>query len=184
MGHNGITLIRDVAKTDSFQSKKGEMMLKPALGLVFVCVMILVGSVIHVSGDATDQEMCVPMGTIMIKPPQGVDAKRSPVPFPHSKHFATACQECHHKWNGTEKIQSCQTSGCHDQAAPPAQKTRYLSYSNEVIRYFKYAYHQACIGCHQDIKEQNRKLEMSYQVIDEKLPEAGPSGCVECHGPE
>ena len=86
--------------------------------LGFLCVMlaIMVGMTCEVFGQDSEGEMCVPMGVITIKPPPDVTPQKSPVDFPHSRHFATDCKTCHHTWKGEEKIQNCQTSGYHDQA--------------------------------------------------------------------
>ena len=154
---------------------------KIVIAFFSLCLIVFVGLAYEVAGEDSEGEMCIPMGVITIKPPEGVDAKKSPVEFPHSQHFVTDCKSCHHKWQGEGNIQGCMTSGCHDQIEATTKSGKYLSYSNEAIKFYKYAYHQACIGCHKKIREDNRKLEKSYQVIDEKLPTAGPSGCVECH---
>ena len=34
------------------------------------------------------------------------------------------------------------------------------------------------------VKAQNQALAESYQVVQEQLPSAGPSGCIECHAAE
>jgi hypothetical protein len=55
--------------------------------------MILVfGSITMVVGQETEDEMVVPMGTIVLEPPESVEPKRSAVEFPHSVHFASV--EC------------------------------------------------------------------------------------------
>ncbi|MEJ2097535.1 MAG: cytochrome c3 family protein, partial [Deltaproteobacteria bacterium] len=79
-------------------------------GVILIGV-IAVGGVI--AGDAEDT-LCIPMGTLLIEPPDGVEAKRSPVDFPHSIHFDYTCKTCHHTWDGENPILSCTTSGCHD----------------------------------------------------------------------
>ncbi|MFZ0612376.1 MAG: cytochrome c3 family protein [Desulfobacterales bacterium] len=150
----------------------------------FLCVVVValvVAMTGGVFGQDSEGEMCVPMGDITIGIPDGVTPQKSRVVFPHSRHFATDCKTCHHTWKGEEKIQGCQTSGCHDQASAPKTTESYLSYSNESIKYFKYAYHQACIGCHKDIRAKNLATAKSYQVLGESQPAAGPSGCIECH---
>jgi hypothetical protein len=144
-------------------------------------LMLVLGITLQVSGEPSEGDMCVPMGMITLKPPPGVQAQKAEVQFPHARHFATECRVCHHKWEGQEKIQGCMSTGCHDLASAPKKTEAYLSYSDVSIRYFKYAYHQACIGCHKSIRASNLERAKSYQVSDETLPTAGPSGCVECH---
>ena len=156
------------------------------IGIAILCVMMVVilGTTLKVSGQEAEDVMLVPMGVIPIDPPEGVEAKKSPVDFPHSRHFITECRECHHKWTGQEIIKNCTTSGCHDLIETPAKPKKYLSYSDAAIKYFKYAYHQMCISCHKEIKMTNKAIEMSYKVVKDTLPAAGPSGCKECHAGE
>ena len=52
------------------------------------------------------------------------------------------------------------------------------------IRYYKTAYHNACIGCHKDIKQQNKAVENSYRSASEPIQPSGPTGCTECHPKE
>ncbi len=75
------------------------------IGLLYLCLsMILVfGSITMVVGQETEDEMVVPMGVIVLEPPESVEPKRSAVEFPHSTHFASVdCGTCHHTWQGTE----------------------------------------------------------------------------------
>ena len=150
------------------------------IGIVCMALILLAGVSLDVAGENTD-EMCVPLGNIELKPPEGVQPTKSTVEFPHSRHFATECKVCHHTWQGEDAIQSCTVSGCHDQTNAPQTPEHYLSYSDVSIKYFKYAFHQACIGCHKEIKAKNLERARSYQVVTETLPTAGPSGCIECH---
>jgi hypothetical protein len=159
-------------------------MYKIGMGILVLGLVVILGTTLKVSGQAAEDAMCVPMGQILIEPPEGVEAKKSPVPFPHARHFITGCRECHHKWTGEEKIQNCSTSECHDLIEPPQKPKKYLSYSDVAIKYYKYAYHQMCIGCHKEIKMANKAIEMSYKVVKDTLPAAGPSSCKECHPEE
>lgn len=152
-----------------------------ATGFLCLVLVFVIAMTFEVFGQDTAEEMCVPMGVITIEPPSGVTPQKSPVEFPHSRHFATDCRQCHHTWRGEENIKSCQTAGCHDQIEAPKSAEGYLSYSDVSIKYYKYAYHQACIGCHKEIRAKNLEIAKSYQVLDEALPAAGPSGCIECH---
>ena len=157
---------------------------KQGIGLLVALTILLTLVSLEVYGENEGGEMVVPMGIITLRAPEGVESKRSPVNFPHARHFQTDCRSCHHKWQGTEQIKGCMTSGCHDLTEAPEKASSYLSYSDVAIRYYKYAYHKACIGCHREIKAQNQALAESYQVVAEQLPSAGPSGCIECHAAE
>ncbi|MBW2370026.1 MAG: cytochrome c3 family protein [Deltaproteobacteria bacterium] len=154
----------------------------PKAVTVCVCAMIMAifGVVLNVSGQ-TDEDLCIPMGTIILEPPEGIEQKRSSVDFPHSVHFDYACRKCHHTWSGRQQVQNCTTSGCHD-----LLKTLKTSQTDKidqalVIRYYKKAYHEMCIGCHKDIKKKNKELEFSKKNLDEPLAMTGPTGCVKCH---
>jgi hypothetical protein len=52
-------------------------------------IFLVFGSMTMVVGQETEDEMVVPMGTIVLEPPESVEPKRSPVDFPHSTHFAS-----------------------------------------------------------------------------------------------
>lgn len=156
-------------------------MQKHGIGLLVALTVLLTVVSLEVYGQSEGGEMCVPLGVITLKPPEGVEPQKSPVAFPHGQHFQTECKACHHKWQGAEKISGCTASGCHDQIKAPEKSSSYLSYSDVSIKYYKYAFHKACIGCHKEIKLKNRALAESYQVVQEQLPSSGPSGCIECH---
>jgi hypothetical protein len=139
-------------------------------------VLIFCGISLTVADEAED--MCIPMGTIELAPPETVEAKRSAVAFHHPTHFDFACMECHHTWDKVSAIQGCMTSGCHDldklEKKDAANKT-------EAMRYYKNAYHKMCITCHKEIKAQNAKIEKSQVAIEGKLMAAGPTSCLGCH---
>ena len=46
------------------------------------------------------------------------------------------------------------------------------------------AYHQMCIGCHKEIKIQNKQLETSFKELKETMTIPGPTGCIQCHPKE
>ena len=120
------------------------------VGIFVMCIMmaIVFGSVLVVSGEEDAEDMCVPMGTIVLSAPDGVEQKRASVEFPHSRHFGFECQTCHHKWEGTNEIKGCMTSGCHDVTEAATKSRQGTPLRAEEIRYFKKAYHESCIGCH------------------------------------
>lgn len=157
------------------------------IGLLCLCLsMVLVfGSITMVVGQETEDEMVVPMGIIVLEPPESVEPKRSPVDFPHSTHFASVdCRTCHHKWQGTEIIKGCTTTDCHDVTVSPTKSGEGASNPDLAIRYYKTGYHQMCIGCHKEIKIQNKQLETSFKELQETLTTPGPTGCIECHPKE
>jgi len=69
------------------------------------------------------------------------------VQFPHDKHCSIACQECHHKWDGEGKIQSCTDSGCHD-VMDKKDKTEKSFYN--IIHGKGSDDVQTCLGCHRE----------------------------------
>ncbi len=146
---------------------------------------LVFGSLKIADGQDMEDEMVVPMGIIVIEPPEAVEPKRSPVEFPHSRHFITIdCKTCHHKWEGPEIIKGCSTADCHDVTISPTKSAKSGSDQNLAIRYYKAAYHQMCIGCHKEIKIQNKILETSLQELKEKLVAPGPTSCIVCHPKE
>ena len=157
------------------------------IGLLCLCLsMILIfGSITMVVGQETEDEMVVPMGTIVLEPPESVEPKRSAVEFPHSVHFASVdCGTCHHKWQGTDVIKGCGTTECHDVTVSPTISGEGRSDPELAIRYYKTGYHQMCIGCHKEIKIQNIELETSFQEVQETLTIPGPTSCIQCHPKE
>lgn len=150
------------------------------LGIVFVLV---IGSGAMVFGES-EEEMIVPMGIITLGPPESVEAKRSDVEFPHATHFEFECRTCHHKWEGQEIIQGCTTSGCHDVEVSPIKAGQRNVPKEESILYYKSAYHQMCIGCHKEMKQANKLLELSLKKLPSELPATGPTGCIHCHPTE
>jgi hypothetical protein len=152
------------------------------LGLSMVLVF---GSITMVVGQEAEDEMVVPMGVIVLEPPESVEPKRSPVEFPHSVHFASVdCRTCHHKWQGTEKIMGCGTTDCHDVTVSPTKSGEGRTNPDLAVRYYKTAYHQLCIGCHKEIRTQNIELETSRQELQGALTVPGPTSCVLCHPKE
>lgn len=142
-----------------------------------VVMMIGIGWVV---ADEAEDTMCIPMGAITLAAPDDVDAQRAEVAFPHSVHFDFNCKECHHTWDGEAAILSCTTSGCHDLTQIPEGGFK----SGEGVRYYKKAFHDACIGCHKEIKMNNKKLENSMASLEGNLQRTGPTGCNECHPKE
>ena len=146
---------------------------------VMSCVMMIGLFGIAVDGVKGDDELCIPLGTITLSPPDDVEAKRAPVEFPHAVHFDYSCKQCHHEWTGDTEDLTCMASGCHD-SATSLLKTE----PDEAYRYYKTAYHNQCVVCHKEIKAANEKLEMSKFPVKGTIQKTGPVGCVECHPKE
>jgi len=154
---------------------------KKLICLFFLIFFVVLGSSFLVAEEEPEGEMCVPMGAIELKSPETVEAKRSPVSFPHTKHFGYSCYECHHKWEGESAIKNCTTSGCHDLDASPKQSPGKKVDGNYAARYYKKAFHAKCIGCHKEIRLKNIEKEYKVGLKDPKIVNPGPTGCIECH---
>jgi hypothetical protein len=157
-------------------------MYKISLGVFCLVLAIISGNAMVVTGTSDADEMCIPMGTIMLEPLEGVEAKRTAVDFHHPTHFGFTCQTCHHKWEVMdEPIAGCSTKDCHDVAEAPKPLETGAIDEELAARYYKTAYHNLCIGCHKEMQIQNKALEMSGRILQENLPNAGPTGCIQCH---
>ncbi len=144
-------------------------MQKKSIVLVLMAAVIMVWSTMVTA----EQELCIPMGSIDIDPPETITQERASVDFPHSKHFkGYSCDRCHHTWNGDEPVRNCMTSGCHDTITPPANPLKNGKYTADSIKYYKYAYHNQCRDCHKELKNQKTKTVKSMTL---------PTGCIECH---
>lgn len=149
--------------------------------MLAIAALIIVGMVWGTVSAARQAEMCVPMGNIILEP-LTKEAKRASVTFPHAVHFSYSCNQCHHTWNYVEPIGSCSAAGCHDLAEAPVDEDGRPSADPVLqIRYFKNAYHNMCIGCHMDIKRENKALEASRRPGAVQLAPTGPTGCIQCH---
>ena len=148
-----------------------------------VLILITFGFTPMASGQDAVDEICIPMGSISIDPPEGVTAKRPSVDFPHSTHFEFSCKTCHHKWDFEGQIVGCTTSGCHDAVEPIAKSEKTSEDQLMATRYYKDAYHQKCLGCHKEIRQQNLLAEKKLRLTDSdtKIKKAGPLSCNNCH---
>jgi hypothetical protein len=158
-------------------------------GIVILCLMIalLTGGVLGIVGAVeSESEMCIPMGSFPIAAPDSVDPMRPAVSFPHAVHFNYSCKECHHKWDNEATIQGCMTSGCHDLTESPEKPVKHLQYTSESIKYYKFAFHKQCVGCHRELKQQNKEETEALKLNDKetRLSATGPTGCKSCHDVE
>ena len=121
-----------------------------------------------------EDSLCFPVGLFSIGAPA------------HSRHLTYSCDTCHHKWEYHAILDSCTTSGCHDLTEAPENAIKDGKYTEEGIRYYKYAYHEMCRNCHRDINAQNRELVKRAKFTGEsvELLRNGPVGCIECHPEE
>ncbi len=158
-------------------------MLKSIMTAIAFYIFLIAGGLAAAAEktEVTMDAIFVPVGRLALAPPVGVTPKRSAVAFPHSQHFDYTCKTCHHKWDGNSEVQSCTASKCHDQLSLPAKSKKARADRLEEIRYFKYAFHRQCIGCHREIRIHNEKLERSRKKITEPLQWPGPTSCVGCH---
>ena len=159
------------------------------VGVLCLIIVFVFGMALNVAGQnksdtkAAVEDMLVPMGVIVLEPDPSVEQKRSAVEFKHAKHFKYDCRTCHHKWEGNAKITNCTTSNCHDLLKSPKKPTKYLAYTEKGIKYYKYAYHKNCIGCHKEIKVEQKKKETLYQKLETEIKYV-PTSCNECHPKE
>lgn len=151
------------------------------IGLAVVCVVFTLVAGVSIGISEELDELCVPMKTMELKPLGGVEQLRASVRFSHPTHYKISCQRCHHKWDGKTEIQTCTTSGCHDQAKTLKGEGGKGATAKMEVKYFKKAYHSLCIGCHRDIREKNKELEFSKVALKTALAKTGPTGCIQCH---
>jgi hypothetical protein len=164
-------------------------MFRIRVAVLCLVIVFVFGMALNVAGqnesdtEAAVEDMVVPMGVIVLEPDPSIEQKRSPVEFHHAKHFKYECRTCHHKWEGNTKINNCTTSNCHDLLKAPKKPTKYLAYTEEGIKYYKYAYHQGCIGCHKEIKVKQKKMEKLYKASETQTKNV-PITCNGCHPKE
>jgi len=160
-----------------------------SIAVILICLAILFIGFSSVSAsDETKKEgetldtLAVPMGNITLSTLPHLESKRSSVDFPHSIHFNYTCTTCHHKWDLVSPVQSCGTSGCHDQQKPNSKATSAKPAKPwpDDKPYFQDAFHATCLGCHRTMIAERRELVKSGTPL-EKIPTPGPAGCNRCH---
>jgi hypothetical protein len=170
--------------SETIDGRKGMLKSIMAIFALFTIIIAVSLEIVAAETEVTMDAIYVPVGRIVLAPPVGVTPKRSAVAFPHSRHFDYTCKTCHHKWDGNSQVQSCTASKCHDQPSARVKDKKTPEEGLEAIRYFKYAYHRQCIGCHRKIKDPDRKLERSRKNIKEQLQWPGPTSYEGCHPKE
>ena len=157
--------------------------------MVILCVatfLVMGGTLMAASpwveGIDEEGELTIPMGNLATSVPDGVEPTLPDSLFPHNRHMTYSCDTCHHKWDYTEFVNSCTTSGCHDLGEAPEKSIEDGKYTDEGIRYFKHAYHEMCRGCHRDINAENRALNKKGALTGQmELKRNGPVSCKGCH---
>lgn len=137
--------------------------------------------------DEIDEEdsLCFPVGMLSLGAPDGAEQTRAFVDFPHSRHMTYSCDTCHHTWQYHAILDTCATSGCHDLTQAPEMAIKNGKYTEEGIRYYKYAYHKMCRDCHRTINAENRaKTRVTNLSDDIGTIKNLPVGCIECHPEE
>jgi hypothetical protein len=130
--------------------KKSIISILTAMALVFAFVLPNLNA-----ADAPGDDYMIP------KPGGDYEPKQQSIPFAHSVHGEIDCTHCHHEG---EVTQGCMDAGCHDLIYPETPEER------RDIAYFEKAYHDMCITCHRDLRQQ-------------ELP-TGPVACTGCHPKE
>lgn len=111
-----------------------------------------------------------PGDDLVIKAPEGMKVKekggqpgklQKAVSFPHSKHAAVECKECHHTMDKDGAIKKCTTSGCHDSLEAKDKDNA------KDVKLVENAFHNQCLECHKKLKKENKPT--------------GPSACGKCH---
>lgn len=139
----------------------------------------------HSDIENSEDTMTIPLGNLTIKAPEGVEAKRGEVAFPHGLHFQFSCQDCHHDWDGESEVTSCMAAGCHDETEPSGKRD--INDPDNVL-YYLAAYHNACVGCHRDLEKERKTQEKQVEAelakgikVSVEPVKSGPVGCTGCH---
>jgi hypothetical protein len=134
--------------------KRGRSVVALVLG---VAVAVLVSSLVFAASKVPDKDLTIDT--------QGVYEKKtkSPVVFPHVKHKALKCIDCHHEykdgknvWQEGQEVKKC--GACHKDKA------------QEKVLGLKEAFHKQCDGCHKQMKKDKKQT--------------GPTSCTKCHPPK
>ena len=167
------------------------MMFNKKMVILCVATIFVLGGALMASGswvEGIDEEgeLTIPLGNLSVSAPSDAEITLPDSLFPHNRHMTYSCDTCHHKWDYTEDLQSCTASGCHDLAKAPEKSVKDGAYTEESIRYYKYAYHQMCRGCHREINAQNRAIDNQNRFAGSgaAIMRNGPVSCKGCHKEE
>ena len=129
-------------------------MKKCFLSMASCALIILFAAPALLSQDA-------PQGDIVMTVPEGAEATKNPVTFPHGKHIEiTECATCHHTWDGAAPVQKCKNTGCHVDMATSKGEGSYKGAFHAKVDF-------SCKGCHTTLKKAGEKY--------------GPTKCTQCH---
>ncbi len=124
-------------------SRKGTKALALVLGLALLAAFTLAYAEVKAPEKAIEIDSTSVFGK----------KKKSNVMFPHDKHGAFKCTDCHHTYKEGDKLKKC--GDCHKKEKQ--DKTIDL----------KDAFHDQCIKCHKKLKKEKK--------------DTGPTGCSKCH---
>ncbi|KKM00429.1 hypothetical protein LCGC14_1804510 [marine sediment metagenome] len=82
-------------------------MFKIIIGMLCLILAVFLGTPMMVSGEEPEDIMSLPLGKIIIEPPESVTPKRPPSFLTHSLHFGYKCSKCHHTWEYNTRIKAC-----------------------------------------------------------------------------
>jgi len=123
------------------------------MSLVVAALAVALALPLYAAGKAA------PAADITFKAPEGMKTTKPLVKFPHKKHAALKCADCHHKKAGANEYAACDTKGCHDDVvAKQGAKSYYAAFHGNNAK--------SCVGCHKAKKATN--------------PNA-PTACNKCH---
>ncbi|MEW6349787.1 MAG: cytochrome c3 family protein [Thermodesulfobacteriota bacterium] len=131
--------------------KRGRSVLALVLGLA---VAVAAASMVFAANKMPDKDLTIDTQNVYEK------KTKSPVVFPHAKHKALKCMDCHHVYKDAknvfkegDEVQKC--GSCHKAAA------------QDKAPGLKDAFHKQCEGCHKKMKKDKQKT--------------GPTACTKCH---
>lgn len=124
------------------------------IGLILSVAVVAAFTLAYAANKMPEQDITILSKDVFKEP------KKGPVVFPHPKHKALKCTDCHHEykdeknvWQEGQEVKKC--SACHK-----------LEADGKVVKLEK-AYHDQCVNCHKKVKA-------------EKKP-TGPTACTKCH---
>ncbi|MGC8603961.1 MAG: cytochrome c3 family protein [Desulfomonilaceae bacterium] len=127
---------------------------KIVLGLVVVFSVTIMLGVVFAANKAPEGTISIHEGDVF------KEFKQGPVLFPHAKHKALKCTDCHHEykdgknvWKEGQEVKKC--SVCHK-----------LEANGKIVKLEK-AFHERCQTCHKKFKNENKPT--------------GPVVCNKCH---
>ena len=123
------------------------------MSLVVAALAFALAMPLYAAGKAA------PANDVTMAVPAGAKATKPLVKFPHKKHAALKCADCHHKKVGNNEYAKCDSKGCHENFTAKTGKDSFYAafHSNDP---------KSCVGCHKAKKATN--------------PNA-PTACNKCH---